>query len=258
MVESMAAKDAKDAKESKSHLRSRIMAGLALVVPVWITWVLVSFVFRIMRDASLWIVVAWLRFYGQPAIAYWGVTPELVAREGVSVLPLYVQVILSLFAVILTVVLLYALGTVTTHVIGKRMVGLGEMIVSRLPLVPVVYHATKKVVETFAQEGGQAFQKVVLVPYPHREMLTVGFVTGETTCSKTQRRFYSVFVPTVPNPTTGFMFLIPIDEVHVLDWTNEEALGIIMSGGVLVPNQIKDLLAQFAPRLSNPTSQPRT
>lgn len=229
------------------RLRSRIMAGLALVIPIWFTYVVVTFVFRLMRDASLWLVEAVLLSpLGEPLLARWGLSSEQLAEKGLDALPLPVQWAIGVLAVLLTIVALYVLGTVTTNVVGKRIVRLVEMLVERVPFVTVVYHASKKVLETLTGEGAQPFQRVVLVPFPNKETHSVGFVTRVIQDQKSGETLYTVFVATSPNPTTGFVFLIKPSEVVELNWSVEEAVKVIMSGGVLMPD-----LASFLPRADN-------
>lgn len=244
-------------KAKPGRVRSRIMAGLALVIPIWITTTLAMIVFRLMRDASLWLVEAWLAGYGEQVLQRWKLTPEIIAAQGIDAFPLSIRVVISILAVILTVLILYALGTITTHVLFKRLVVLGERVVHRVPLIGIVYQASKQVVETFASEGGQAFRKVVLVPYPHPGMLTFGFVTNETTSLVTGERLYSVFVPTVPNPTTGFVFVVRTTDVHELDWPVEEAIKVIMSGGVMMPAKISRFLELAAAATNDSRTKPK-
>ena len=223
----------------RRDLRSRITAGLILVLPIWITVLVVSFVFRIMRDASLWLVEAFLFSpMGRPLLSSWGVSPEQVADQGVAALPTLLAWGIGLASVVLTIVLLYTLGAVTTNVVGKRIVRVGEMLVDRVPFIKVVYQSSKKVLETFTPENTRAFQRVVLVPFPTNESHTIGFVTHVSVAEGSGERLYSLFVPTVPNPTTGYVLIVRPSDVIELDWTVEQAVKAIMSGGVLMPDTI--------------------
>jgi len=231
---------------SPLRLRSRIMAGLVLVIPIWFTFVVVSFVFRLMRNASLWLVEAWLYSpFGESLVSHWGLTSEQLAAGGLESLPLPVQWSIGLVAVVLTITALYVLGAVATNVVGRRIIRLVESLVERVPLVTVVYHACKKVLETLTDEGTRPFQQVVLVPFPSQETQSVGFVTRCTRDHRTGEKLYTVFLATTPNPTTGFMFVVRASEAVELNWTVEEAVKVIMSGGVLMPEAIP-----FPPRSS--------
>jgi uncharacterized membrane protein len=220
-------------------LRSRILSGLVLVIPIWITFVVATFVFRLMRDASLWLVEAILLSpFGEPLLKSWGLPSEQLSQGGLDALPAPIQWSISSMAVVLTVVLLYVLGTIATNVAGKRIIRLAEKVVERVPFVAVVYHASKSVLETLAGEGAKPFQRVVLAPFPNRETHSIGFVTRITQNQRTGETLYTVFVATAPNPTTGFVFVIKPSEVVELDWTVEEAIKVIMSGGVLMPDKL--------------------
>jgi uncharacterized membrane protein len=215
------------------------MAGLVLVVPIWFTYVVVTFVYRLMRDASLWLVEAVLISpLGEPILSSWGLPSERLAEQGLAALPLPMQWAIGLFSVILTVATLYLLGMVTTNVAGRRIVRLAEAVVERVPLVTVIYQASKKVLEMLTGEGARPFQRVVLVPFPNKDTQSVGFVTRVHKDQQTGEILYTVFVATAPNPTTGFVFVIKPSDVVELNWTIEEAVKVIMSGGVLMPETV--------------------
>ncbi|MBM4090396.1 MAG: DUF502 domain-containing protein [Planctomycetes bacterium] len=221
------------------RLRSRFMAGLALVIPIWVTYVVVMFVFRAMRDASLWLLEAVLLSpLGQPLLVSWGLPSEQLAKEGLAALPLPVQWGIGCVAVLLTVAALYLLGMVTTNVVGRRIVRLVEAVVEAVPFVKVVYQASKQVLQSLAGEESQSFQRVVLVPFPNRITYSVGFVTRVLKDQRTGEMLYCVFVATTPNPTTGFVFIIRASDILEVDWSVEEAVKIIMSGGILMPDAI--------------------
>jgi uncharacterized membrane protein len=221
------------------QLRSRIMAGLVLVVPMWFTYVVVMFVFRLMRDASLWIVeAALLSPLGQPLLSSWDLQSAKLSENGLQVLPWAVQWGIDILSVILTIVTLYLLGTVTTNVVGRKIVRLAETVVERVPMVTVVYHASKKVLETLVGDGARPFQRVVLVPFPNKDTYSVGFVSRVMRDCRSGEALYTVFVATAPNPTTGFVLVIRPSDVVELDWTVEEAVKVIMSGGVLMPDAV--------------------
>ncbi|MBN2447951.1 MAG: DUF502 domain-containing protein, partial [Phycisphaerae bacterium] len=141
------------------------MAGLVLVVPIWISVLLVGFVFGVMRDASLWIIEGlltspWTARYLEGV----GVPVEAVAANGIGALPTAVRWMLGGISAMLTIGVIYALGVVTTNIVGRRIVRAAEAVVGRVPLVKTIYHASKQVLQTFVGESGQAFQRVVSAP----------------------------------------------------------------------------------------------
>lgn len=221
----------------KTRLRNRLTAGLILVVPIWITILLVGFVFGLMRDASLWIFEALLTSaWTAHVLEQIGVSPQALHSAGIEALPATVRWALGGVSAFLTVVVIYLLGMITTNIVGRRFVQAAETLVDRVPLVKTIYRASKQVLETFAGESRQTFQRVVAVPFPGPQARTVGFITRVTRDTKTGEEFCAVFVATAPNPTTGFVLIVKRSELIDLDWTVEEAIRVIMSGGVLLPD----------------------
>lgn len=220
-------------------LRARIAAGLIFILPIWITYLLVRFVFEMMRDTSLWIVELYLASdYGKRIVKRWGISPELLAEDGLGALPDSWQWIIGIFCVFLTIVLLYIIGMLTANFFGRRVVGGIENLVKRVPLVKTVYGACKQILEAFTGDKSQEFQRVALVPFPSREMRSIGFITAVTKDMHTGEELCAVFLATTPNPTTGYVFFVRRADVIELDWSFEDAISVIMSGGGLVPPQM--------------------
>jgi uncharacterized membrane protein len=222
------------------HFRSRILAGLVLVVPVWVTIVVVRFIFHLLEATSLWLIEAVLLTpWGEPLLTKWGLNREQVVHDGLAAFPLVVQWGIGIASILLTLLILYALGIVATNVAGKRLIRLAERIVERVPVVKVVYSSVKKVLETFAGEDGQTFQRVVLVPFPSKEMQSIGLVTHVEKNEHGTEMHYNVFVPMAPHLTSAFVFVAAPSAVVELDWSVEQALKVIVSGGMLAPDNIR-------------------
>ncbi len=233
-------------------IRTRLTAGLVLILPLWIAVLLASFVFRLMRDASLWVIEGFLLSqWGAGLLERWGVNAAALRTQGLDALPTAIQWSLAIVAVILTVALVYACGLVTTNFLGRRVVGLVEAVVERVPLIKTVYRASKQVLESVAGGATQPFQRVALIPFPTRETTTIGFITKVTPDPRGGADLCAVFVPTTPNPTTGFVFVVRRTEVVELDWTVEEAIRVIMSGGVLLPDLTAANLRQPGSQLAD-------
>jgi uncharacterized membrane protein len=222
------------------RFRTRLTAGMILVVPVWVTFVIVSVVFKLLRDASLWILEAvLLSKWGAPLIESWGFRPEDLQSQGLDALPVWLRWVLGIVAVVLTIIAIYLLGSLATNLVGRRMISKAERVLDRLPIVKTVYRASKQVLETFAGDGGaRGFTRVALVPFPSKEVCSVGFVTARTVDRASGEEYCSVFVSTTPNPTTGFLFLIKRTDLIELDWTTDEAVKAVMSAGVLLGDSI--------------------
>ncbi|WP_018140670.1 DUF502 domain-containing protein [Thioalkalivibrio sp. ALJ7] len=140
--------------------------------------------------------------------------------------------------IVLAVIVVLVTGVIAANIVGKRLVHMGESIVRRIPLVSSIYGAVKQVTETVFSGGGQAFRKVVMVEYPRRGLWSVGFMTGVGMGElqrRTEHEVITVFIPTTPNPTSGFVIMVPRDEAVELDMTVEDGLKFVMSMGVVTP-----------------------
>jgi uncharacterized membrane protein len=140
--------------------------------------------------------------------------------------------------VLLTLAVVLLTGMFTANIIGQRMVQFGEGILARIPVVKSLYSSVKQVSDTLFSSSGQAFRKALLVQYPRQGSWTVAFLTGQPggdVASHLGDDFVSVYVPTTPNPTSGFFLLMPRSEVIELQMTVDEALKYIISMGVVPP-----------------------
>lgn len=140
--------------------------------------------------------------------------------------------------VLLTFVVLLLTGVLVANFFGRRLLAFWESILARIPLIRSIYSGAKQVAETFFAESGQAFKKVLLVEYPRKGVWSLAFQTSselEEIQRKTSKNVVCVFVPTTPNPTSGFIIMAPVDEVIELDMTVDDALKMVISLGVLVP-----------------------
>ena len=144
--------------------------------------------------------------------------------------------------VALTVLTVIITGMVFANLFGRRLVRLWEDILARIPLVRSIYSSVKQITETLFSTQGKSFRKVVLVEYPRRELWTLAFLTGETAeqlIEITERDLVSIYVPTTPNPTSGFFIMVPKEDIVELDITVEAGLKLILSTGVVVPDHLK-------------------
>ena len=220
----------------RSVLRARITAGLVVILPIWITYLLVKFVFELMRDASLWTVETFLATgWGRAFISQWAVSPDAIKDKGFEAFGWKGQWVIGIICVLLTVFFLYSIGILTANFIGKRVIAGVEVLLDRVPLVKTVYRATKQILATVAGDQARNFQRVVLVPYPTREMRSIGFITAITRDAQSGEELCAVFMPCTPNPTTGFVFVLPRSDLVDLEWSIEEAFSMIMSGGAIFP-----------------------
>lgn len=140
---------------------------------------------------------------------------------------------------VLTIALAIGVGMIATNVMGRRLISFGEKLLAKIPIVSVVYSAVKQLLEAFTiQSRSDGFKRVVLVEFPRRQLWSVGFVTNQEDWLSEKRLgsdMITVFVPTAPNPTTGFMFVLPKKDVVFLDLSVEAAFKVIISGGIVMP-----------------------
>lgn len=138
--------------------------------------------------------------------------------------------------VILSLVLLLATGIFATNFFGQRLVSWGEALLSKIPLVRSIYNAVKQVMNTVFSTNSEAFRKVLLVEYPRKGLWSLAFQTGSVSTeinSKLNDEMLSLFIPTTPNPTSGFLLMLPKREAVELNMSIDEALKLIISLGVM-------------------------
>ena len=201
-------------------LRKYLIAGLVVWLPLAATIVVVSFVIDLL-DRTIVLLPPKYR-------------PE--ALLGISV---------PGFGVVLAILVLILTGMLAANLLGRRLVAIWEAILSRIPLVRTIYNSTKQITTTILASEGKSFRKVVLVEYPRKDTWSMGFLTNEHINIESSRigpEISAVFVPTTPNPTSGFIIMIPKQDIVELDLSIEEGFKYIISMGVIVPERsIKEI-----------------
>ena len=207
------------------NLRRYIIAGLFTIIPLWITWLVLRFLYRILTSA------------GTPAInwfATWCEEKDYLGFAGVLKSPVFT----NLLAILLVFAVLYFIGRFTTLLVGRRILLFLESVVDRIPLISSVYGSVKKLVTVLQEKPGAGLQRVVLIDFPSPEMKTVGLVTRVLKDTTTGRDLAAVYVPTTPNPTSGYLEIVPLERVTSTDWTIDEAIAFIISGGAVAPDSM--------------------
>jgi uncharacterized membrane protein len=142
----------------------------------------------------------------------------------------------------MTFVIIFLVGAVTTNIFGKKLLHLWEEIIENIPFVRRIYKGTKQVVSSFATMDTKSFTKVILIEFPRKGAHAIGFVTGKTRGEIkhiTSDNHLKIFVPTTPNPTSGFIIFAEPTEFIELDMSIEEGIKFVISGGIVSPEQIK-------------------
>ena len=141
--------------------------------------------------------------------------------------------------VVVLVVVITLIGALTAGFLGRFLVRTGENVVARMPVVRSIYSASKQILETVFRDQSEAFREAVLVEYPRRDLWTIGFITGRTTGEvqqKTSDEVVNVYVPTTPNPTSGFLLYVPEKDLIPLDMPVDEAVKMVISVGMVTPH----------------------
>ncbi|MBU0469783.1 MAG: DUF502 domain-containing protein [Candidatus Omnitrophica bacterium] len=142
---------------------------------------------------------------------------------------------------LLFILVLYVTGMIASNVLGKRLFAILDGITSKIPLVKTAYQVGKQLSNTLSLPEKQIFKKAVLVDYFKPDTWVIGFVTGEIKNEETGETLLKVFIPTVPNPTSGFLVILKENQTKNPDWTVEEAMRLVISGGIIGPEVINSV-----------------
>ena len=194
-------------------IKKSFFAGIIIIIPIALT----VYVLRALFDMSL----AVGEKIAEPLT-------KLVGEQ----FPSKFELLLSVSGLLLVLSTLIIVGFLARNVVGKRIVQWIDNLFKRIPLISMVYTTTKQIIESFSGGRENSFSKVVFVEYPRKGVWTLGFVTKETKNDNNQK-FYNLFVPTTPNPTSGFFLIIPIDDVKETDINVEEGFQMIVSSGMV-------------------------
>jgi|TARA_X000001036_G_scaffold8527_1_gene7567 uncharacterized membrane protein len=185
--------------------RAKLFAGVATLLPLYLTYVVIRFLFESLEKMS----------------------GPILKQFGLGIPGL---------GIILTIILIYLLGIIVTNFLGRKIFDIGESIVKRVPIVSMIYTTLKQITDTFTKGTTDAFEGVVYIQYPRQGLWTMAFISGESK-NKDGIPFFHIFVPTTPNPTSGFFLLIPQADAISTGMTVEEGLKTIISGGLLAPSK---------------------
>jgi len=143
--------------------------------------------------------------------------------------------------VVTTLTLVFLIGLFTKNWAGRKLWDIGENIVARIPVIRSVYVGAKQVVDTFATNSTKSFSKVVMLEYPRKGIYCLAFITSHTkgeAQERTEEDLVNIFLPTTPNPTSGFLLLVPKEDLIELDMSVEDGIKMIVSGGLVTPKYI--------------------
>ena len=207
----------------RPSLQRYFLSGVITLLPLWLTVIVFRFVFALLSDISRpWITPLLARLAEQyPMTLGWMAAP-------------WVQTALALIATLATII---AVGVMAHRVLGQRLLHWFESFVHRIPVANLIYGAVRKLIDIL-QTQPEGAQRVVLIDFPHRDMKAVGFVTRVLTEEGSGRELAAVYVPTTPNPTSGYLEVVPVENLTPTDWSVDQAMSFIISGGAVSPDTI--------------------
>jgi uncharacterized membrane protein len=196
-----------EASEDRAHFFAGILVSIPLAITVWVF----AWVFNLV-DSFLRPLVADLSGYNIPGV-------------GVAI----------------TLLLVYLVGVVASNVLGRRLIRWAESGVARIPVAKYIYSGTRQIIQSFQAPAQTGFMQVVLVEFPRKGTRTIGFITNVLS-DDVGGRMYNVFIPTSPNPTSGFLQIVPETEIIRTELSVDDALKMVVSGGRMSPQEVSDKL----------------
>jgi uncharacterized membrane protein len=220
-------------------IRNKFLAGLALALPLIITFVILQFIYSLLHGSS------------EPIVKWFAdLANELAGKSVISTEDPRYLMATRFIGVLIPIIALIALGLMATNFIGVHIVTAFDRLMLRIPFVSFIYKSLKQVIDSFKTIGGaQSFKRVAYIDYPVPGMRLVAFVTGQFTDAKSGKALTSVFIPTTPNPTTGLLLVVDSEKLTDAPLSIEDAMKLIFSGGLLVPD------AGIAPLNQRPSVQ---
>lgn len=205
----------------KKNIRRKFITGLLVVFPLFLTFIIIKFLFGLIGGFLSPLVKKIFVFHG-------------VSLRNSSIDDFVVTTI----SIVITFVVLYFVGAIATNYFGKLIIGFFESILHKTPIIKNIYTSSKKLIEIISPTGKKSFKRMVIVEYPRVGMKAFGFVTGNIKV-KDGTELTSVLIPTTPNPTSGFLVYLPEEDIIETDIDIEEGIKLIVSGGILVPAQLE-------------------
>ncbi len=204
-------------KEKKSIVRKSFISGLLVLLPVWLTIFIILILFKWISSLSMPILSPFLKLFTSDSQ--------------------WVEVLAKIASFFLTLIIIFFVGFFTNIWFGKKLYDFFENLFVKIPLIGTIYSGLKKLFSFFAKSDDTTknFQKVIFVPFPTKDSYCVAFSTGEKIING--QKYISTFMPSTPNPTTGFLILVREEDVIEADYTVEEAIQYIISAGIVQSEQ---------------------
>lgn len=217
------------ARKAVSRIRRYFLAGILVTAPLGITALIAWWIINFVDER---------------------ITPLIPDKYNPET---YLPFSLPGLGLLILFIVLTLIGALTAGLLGRWVVNTGERILNRMPVVRSIYSAIKQIFETVLAQQSNAFREAVLVEYPRRGIWAIGFITGTTkgeVQNLTLEETVNIFLPTTPNPTSGFLLFVPREEVVPLDMSVEEAVKMVISGGIVTPPDRRPKEQQQQPKVS--------
>ncbi len=221
----------------RRHIRSYFMAGVLVTAPIGITFYI------------SWLLIRWVDAQVTPLL------PPAYNPEN------YLPFAIPGLGLVIVFIVLTFIGWSTAGLLGRLWTRVSEHLLRRMPVIRSVYAAVKQIIETILKQQSNAFREVVLFEYPRRGSWAIGFITGQTqgeVQNLTTDDVVNVFLPTTPNPTSGYLLFIPKKELVILDMTVEEGIKMVVSGGIVTPPDRRPAAEQEKKRVAPAYGDTRT
>ena len=195
-----------------NNIKKYMITGILSIIPVYLTYLISKMLFQ---------------FFANPGAKFFNYISKIVGKDNVKFLP-------EIFGFIGVLLIIYVIGMLVSSIFVKKILFNIEKVIAGIPVVNIIYKTIKQVTSSLGDPNKESFKKVVLIEYPRKTIWTLAMVTGESR-DKNSNEYYNIYVPTTPNPTSGFMLYTLKSEVVETDIPVEEGLKIIISGGVIGP-----------------------
>ena len=215
--------DAPERRVFHAHFQKNLLAGLLTIIPIVVVWVVFDFFLSLLSRA------------GQPLAM--GITGFVESNFPAATPWLADERVRAVIAILIALLALYTIGAIASRVVGVKLIGYFERLIERIPFVQTIYSATKKLV-TVLQQKPDGTARVVLIEFPHPGMHAIGFVMRVMKDAATGDSMAAVYVPTTPNPTSGYLEIVPVRSMIPTDMTMDQAMTMIISGGAISPDTL--------------------
>ena len=195
------------------NVKKYIATGILSIIPIYLTYVISRILFQ---------------FFANPGAKFFDYIYKLIGKDSVKFLP-------EIFGFIAVLLIIYIIGMLVSSIFVKKILFSLERVIAGIPVVNIIYKTIKQITSSLGDPNKESFKKVVLIEYPRKDLWTLAMVTGES-FDKDSNEYYNIYVPTTPNPTSGFMLYALKSEVLETEISVEEGLKIIISGGVIGPD----------------------